>query len=55
MHDQGDEVDRVGGAEGLALFRLQVHKADLPRRRVCQDWTVRAGRRVSGAGGPAMR
>jgi hypothetical protein len=31
----------VFGAEwtvvGLALFRLQIHKADLPRRRVCQD------------------
>ena len=37
MHDQGDEADRVGKAEGLALFQLQVHKVDLPRRWVCQD------------------
>ena len=33
----GLRADRVGGAEGLGLFRLQVHKADLPRRRVCQN------------------
>jgi hypothetical protein len=31
-----------GTAEGLALFRLQVHKADLPGRWVCLNrWFVR--------------
>jgi hypothetical protein len=36
-------------AEGLAVFRLQVHKADLPGRWVCLNrWFVR---RVSRAGG----
>ena len=30
---------RIGwaGAEGLALFRLQVPKVDLPSRRMCQN------------------
>ena len=35
--DRDCAADRVGGAEGLALFRLQVHKVDLPRRRVCPN------------------
>ena len=35
-HGNTVRADRVGKADGLALFQIQVHKADLPRRRVCQ-------------------